>query len=305
MVSPHVVKKLLVIVGPTASGKSKLALHLAKSKNAEIINADSRQFYKEMVIGTAKPTDEEQKKIPHHLLDVTSITKPWSVGDFVKHAQQKIQEIQNRGKVPILVGGTGLYTRSLLFGLAKIPIGDPELRLTFQKKLEEKGLPALYQELRQKDPIAAERLSPTDKQRILRALEVFAQTGQPIHEFWSKEKKACYDYVKVGLQFERKDLYERINERVLQMILQGLKQEAQDLHQRFPQNPVLNATIGYQEWLQIGFDCEEEVIAKIQKNSRQFAKRQLTWFRHENDITWFDSQEKNVYEKIGEFYEKS
>ena len=297
MVSSRGLKKILCLVGPTASGKSELALSLAKKLDGEIINADSRQFYKELNIGTAKLPKEEQGGIPHHLIDSTSLLAPWSVADFVKHASAILKEICERGRVPLIVGGTGMYLKALLFGLDPIPQVDSDLRRRLRTRAEQGGITSLHEELGKLDPESARRLSPKDPQRILRALEVILQTGKPIHEFW-KRGKPKFSYLKVGLCFERKKLYEKINARVLQMIENGLKQEAEKLWEIYPENPVLGKTISYQEWKKYGFENDKTVIAEIQKNSRQFAKRQLTWLRHEEEIFWFDPSEKGIVDKI-------
>lgn len=303
MVSPHGLKKILCLVGPTASGKSELALSLAQKLGGEIVNADSRQFYKELRIGTAKLSGTEQKGIPHHLMDVTSITQPWSVADFVKKAKEILEDMNTRKCVPVLVGGTGMYLKALLFGLDSIPPVDSDLRKSLRMRAREEGIAPLYAELTELDPESARRLSPQDLQRILRALEVVLQTGRPIHEFWQR-KAPEFSYLKIGLCIARNKLYEKINARVLQMMKKGLKEEAQKLWKTYPENPVLEKTIGYREWKSLGFDKDDLVVSEIQKNSRQFAKRQLTWFRHEEEIVWFDPLKQDIIDGIVKTYEK-
>lgn len=303
MVSSHGLKKILCLVGPTATGKSELALSLAKKLNGEIINADSRQLYRELRIGTAKLSDKEQQGIPHHLMDVASIIHPWSVADFVKRTHGILKEISARECLPILVGGTGMYLKALLFGLDPIPPVDADLRKNLRVRAREEGSAPLYEELKELDLESAKRLSPQDLQRTLRALEVVLQTGKPIHTFW-KRGAPKFSCLKVGLCFERKKLYEKINARVLQMMQKGLKEEAKKLWETYPENLVLEKTIGYREWKSLGFDKDDLVVSEIQKNSRQFAKRQLTWFRHEEEIVWFDPLKKGVIGEIMKAYEK-
>lgn len=278
--------RIIVLVGPTASGKTDLSVEMAREFNGEIVNADSRQFYQELHIGTAKPSPEILKNTPHHLVDCASVVDSWTVAKFIEEADKAIQNILARGKVPIIVGGTGLYVRGLLFGIDGIPKINSSLKEKLQNELEQNGLAALYSELQKVDPEYADVLSPNDKQRILRALEVFRQTGKKIRDFWNEVKKARYDYVKMGVDIEREELYGRINKRIDDMVKQGLKTEVLALHEKLPHNTVLEKTIGYAEWIRHAFKDELVIIDEIKKNSRHFAKRQFTWFRHEDDISW-------------------
>lgn len=280
--------KLIVILGPTASGKSQLALHIAESLNGEIINADSRQFYRELNKATAKPTQEDQKRIVHHLVDCASICESWDMARFVRRAQDAIDQILAKGKQPIVAGGTGLYVKALLFGVDDIPAIDPEIRSKLAERLAQEGIEVLYKELQKQDPEGAERLAAGDTQRILRALEVKEQTGQPLHTFWKGPQESLYDYLKLALDWPREALYQRIDHRVTLMMQDGLLEEAQSLWRQYPENALLRKTIGYREWGEWGFEDVESVQSEIQKNTRHFAKRQLTWFRKEGDINWFD-----------------
>ena len=283
------IKKILCIVGPTASGKTDFALKLAVEKNGEIINADSRQFYREMFIGTAKPSPEQLNAIPHHLIDVATLAKPWSAGDFVRAAGVAIDDIIQRGKLPIVVGGTGLYVRSLLEGLDPIPETDPAVRAKLQMRLETEGLAVLFEELKTLDPEAHARLKSADTQRILRALEIILQTGQTQSSFWQQEKPASiYDAQIIGLKHPREVLYEKINARTCVMLASGLKSEAQKLWEQFPDNIVLSRTIGYAEWPECDWDdtLAAELIAR---NTRHFAKRQMTWFGKHEKIEWISA----------------
>lgn len=289
MVSSDTVIPLLCLVGPTASGKSELALKVARELGGEIINADSRQFYTELNIGTAKPTSEDLKSLTHHLVNCTSITEPWDTGCFVTAAQACIRDIHARSKRAIVVGGTGMYIRHLIYGLADIPDIDQTIRDHLQERLEKFGLSVLYDELQSRDPVSARRIEPHDRQRILRGLEVLEQTGRPIHTFWPGENKPLFRHLKIGLDWRRSELYEKINTRVAGMLTSGLKTEAEALFTKFAPNTVLSKTIGYAEWEKLGFEDEARVTNEIQKNSRHFAKRQLTWFHHESDVKWIEA----------------
>jgi tRNA dimethylallyltransferase len=289
--------KLICIIGPTASGKTAAAIDLASKTNGEIVNADSRQFYQEMNIGTAKPSKDELAEIPHHLINVASIQEAWSAAKFVDHAKMAIADIASRGKQPILVGGTGLYVKSLLFGLDEIPQVEAAIRDQIKEDLVKLGLPALYQELQKVDVVSAQRLSENDSQRIMRALEVYRQTGNPIHSYWKQQKTPTMPYLKIGFEVDRDVLYARINKRVIAMLDLGLQNEAQELFKNYPDNEVLLKTIGYAEWAKFGFDQVSKVCDHIQKNTRHFAKRQLTWFRNEDDVQWLDSQDMALHVK--------
>jgi tRNA dimethylallyltransferase len=281
-------KKIICLCGPTAVGKTAVALELVQEFPVEMINADSRQFYKELHIGTAKPTQEELQDVPCHLIDCASIEDPWSVGTFVKEANLCIERVFQHGKIPLIVGGTGMYVQALTKGLATIPAISESVRTTLKEELNQKGLPFLYQSLQTCDPLSASHLNENDKQRILRALEVFRQTGKSIRDFWQQDEgRHAYDNLTIVLNKDREVVYEKINARVNDMIKKGLRQEAFDLWQRFPHNELLSKTIGYSEWQQYGFDEEPLVIQKIQQNTRNFAKRQLTWFRKDKEVTWF------------------
>lgn len=293
--------KIIIIAGPTAVGKTQFACDAAKKFNGEIINADSRQFYTEMSVGTAKPSQEEQSQCRFHLIDCASVLQPWTVADFVEHAEKKIDELTRLKKMPFIVGGTGMYLKALLYGLDPVPVINSEIATHLQNKLQNHTVADLYNELCQSVPQTVDYITKNNTQRVLRALGVYLQTGRGIHEFWQQQEKK-YDVCFVVLNADRKILYEKIDARVLLMIHQGLKHEAQKLFQRYPQNPLLNKTIGYAEWQQIGFDNEDDVIKKIQQNSRHFAKRQLTWFRGQEDAQFFDMQEqKNILRLLDAF----
>lgn len=287
-------EKLIVLSGPTASGKSRLAIELAQRLDGEILNADSRLFYREMHLGTAKPTATEQAQVPHHLIDVASITSPWNVGDFVRAARAGIAEIQARGKKVIVCGGTGLYIRSLIEGLDEIPPVPAEIMTQLMTRLECEGLQSLFEELRQKDAALADQIGKTNTHRILRALGVHLHTGKSMRTFWTRhgedeKNDAGYDAVSFFLDVPREVLTQRIGSRVDEMIHHGLFGEARALHQQYPGNPVLMKTIGYAEWLEAA--DEEIIIRAIKAHTRQFAKRQLTWWRKEKNVTWIAAED--------------
>lgn len=277
---------LICIAGPTASGKSHLAILLAKHLGGEVVNADSRQIYSEMNIGTAKPTRTEQQSVPHHLIDCASLSKPWSAGLFARAAADAVQQIRERNRIPILVGGTGLYLKSLIQGLDDIPEIPQTVRAHWQERLQNDGCESLYVELQKCDPQTAAVLRPTDPQRILRALEVKTHTGQGLSEYWNTGGSGKLEARVFVLDWPREILHKRIAQRVTLMLEAGLKNEVEKLWQEFPQNEVLLKTIGYAEWMKHGWDQDARVAQMILQNTRQYAKRQLTWFRHQMDCTW-------------------
>lgn len=292
-------QKLLVIVGPTAVGKTEIAIRMAQQLQAEIISADSMQIYRGMNIGTAKPAPEEQAGIPHHLLDIIEPGQPFSVADYQSLAREKIKEIANRGRLPILVGGTGLYVRAVIDPYNFIPANtDWDLRARLKSQALEAGLAALYQWLSDIDPIAAERIHPHDERRIIRALEVYQTTGHPL-SFWeqSVDKLPLYDLIMIGLERSREELYERINRRVESMLEQGLLLEAQDLLARgLDENFIASQAIGYKEFFAYlrGQESLTEAKEKLKQGTRRYAKRQLTWFRADERIDWWELDENRT-----------
>ena len=286
-----VVPKLVVVCGPTASGKSSLALELARRTDGEIVNADSMQVYRGMDIGTAKPSPVELAEVPHHLFDLVAPDEEFTAADYGRLARAAVTDIYRRGRVPIVVGGTGLYIRCLLAGLAESPGADREFRTECQRIVDEHGEGALHEQLRQVDPLAAARIHPNNRVRVVRALEVFRQTGRSICQ-WQEEHafadRWC-DCLKMAISDERTQLYARIDERVDRMINAGLVDEVAGLLAA-GYSPGLKSmsAIGYREicgYLQGRFDLAE-AVALIRQNTRRYAKRQLTWFRAERDIHW-------------------
>jgi tRNA dimethylallyltransferase len=300
------VRKIVVIVGPTGSGKTSLAIHLAQQFNAEIINADSRQVYREMDIGTAKPTSQEREKIPHHLIDVCAINEPWNAALFVAKADEAFHDIESRGKVAFFVGGTGLHIRAFLFGLFEGVEASPQMRAQFEARIEKEGLASLYSELKNVDPDAATKITSNDPTRIVRALEVFYLTGKPIsaHQAQHGFQKARYDYLKIGLTTQRDELIKALDTRVDQMIEVGLEDEVRKLFEKWGEHPLLQRAIGYAEWYPYlrGEISKKEVVERIKISTRQFAKRQMTWFRKEKDIVWTDpSHRSQIQERIARY----
>ncbi|EKD41300.1 MAG: tRNA delta(2)-isopentenylpyrophosphate transferase [uncultured bacterium] len=286
---------VLVVCGPTASGKSGLACDLALKFNGEIINADSRQIYKELSIGVDKPAADQRKLVPHHLYDIVSLREHFNVAKYVSLADAVVEDVVSRGKLPIFVGGTGLYLRAFLFGLFDTVPVDESVRLRLKERQEQYGLTFLHEELKIKDPAASERIHPHDSVRILRALEIFETTGKTISDWQTAHgfQKARYEYTKLAYSIPREILYRQINQRVLEMMAQGLQKEVEELYQSFPNNEVLLKTIGYAQWQDYfkGLQSLDRTIELIQQDSRKFAKRQLTWFNKEKDINWFKPAE--------------
>ena len=295
--------KVIVIVGPTASGKTALSIECAKKFNGEIISSDSMQIYKDMNIGTAKVTEEEAQGIKHYLVDFVSPEQRYSVSDFKRDAEEALEEIIAKGKTPIVVGGTGLYVNSLIYGIDYQDMEyDKEYRNELMEKAEsEEGLKSLYEEALKIDPEAMEKISPNDKKRITRVLEIYKQTGmtKTKQEELSRLKEIKYDYRVFAITMPREELYERINLRVDLMIKDGLIEEVESLLKRYKNFPTAMQGLGYKEVVEYlnGEYSKEEMIDKIKQETRHYAKRQLTWFRRNKEIIWLDKNdgiEKNM-----------
>ena len=289
--------KVIVICGPTASGKTALSIELAKKINGEIVSCDSMQIYKDMDIGTAKPTIEEMQGIKHYMLDFVSPDERYSVADYKKQAKQAIREIIEKGKVPIVVGGTGLYVDSLIY---EIEYQDIEFDEKYRKQLEERsekeGLEVLYNEAKKIDPEAIIKISPNDKKRILRILEIYNATGKnkTEQEKESRKNEVEFDYKVYAISWDREKLYDRINQRVDIMIDQGLIEEVKKIYSKYNKFPTAMQGLGYKEVLEYleGKCNKQEMIDKIKQETRRYAKRQLTWFRKNKQTIWLDGQEK-------------
>ena len=281
--------KVIAVVGPTASGKTALAISLAKALGGEVISADSMQIYKGMDIATAKPSTEEQDGVPHHLIDFLDPETPYSVAQYVADASHCIADIVSRGRVPIVAGGTGLYVDSLLGGIDFGFVPDNgEMRRKLKEKLEKQGAASLLEELRQVDPETASLLHENNQGRIIRALEVYYLTGETIAEQKrkSREKGSAYDALYIGIDYaDREKLYERIDRRVDRMVEAGLLAEA-ERYLSLGEETTAKQAIGYKE-LKPYFKGEctlDEALANLKKETRHYAKRQMTWFRRNQDI---------------------
>ncbi len=288
---------VIIIVGPTASGKTKLSIELAKEIDGEIISADSMQIYKYMDIGTAKADAEEMQGIQHYLVDEVTPDEEFSVARFQEKAYQYIEEILQRGKVPIVAGGTGLYVNSLIHNINFTETtSDWELRERLKKEAEEKGNQYLHDKLREVDPEAAEKLHVNDVKRVIRALEVYEYTKMPIsyHQEISRQNPPRFNYILIGLKMDRQKLYDRINRRVDIMLEKGLVEEVRKLVQRgYDRNAVAMQGLGYKEILAYfrGEMTLEEAAEIIKMDSRRYAKRQITWFKRYENIHWVDLDE--------------
>ena len=294
--------KIVCVVGPTACGKTTLGVLLAKKLDGEVVSADSMQIYRGMTIGTAAPTEAEMDGVPHHMIAVADPAEQWSVARYAQAAIPIVDDILARGKVPILVGGTGLWLDAVVkgHGFAGGHTGG-EVRKELQRRLEAEGIEPLLEELRQADPEAAERLHPSDEKRILRALEVWLETGKTItaHNADTKALPPRYDAVWIGLRFaDREDMKALIDRRVDAMVEEGLLDEVKRLLESgLPREATALQAIGYKEFLGVleGTATEAEAIAEVKLRSRQYAKRQLTWLRRNPDIHWIEWEKERDF----------
>ena len=289
-------EKVIVICGPTASGKTALSIELAKKINGEIVSCDSMQIYKEMNIGTAKPTREEMQGIKHYMIDIISPDERYSVADYKKQAKESIKEILSKGKVPIVVGGTGLYVDSLIYEIDYPEIEfDEKYREELEQEVEERGLEALYEKAKEIDEEAIKKISSNDKKRILRILEIYHATGKNKTEQEKESRKTPveFDYKVFALNMDREKLYERINKRVDLMIENGLIEEVENIYKKYNKFPTAMQGLGYKEVVQYLEKrlTKEEMIEKIKQETRKFAKRQLTWFRKNKETIWLNADD--------------
>ena len=294
--------KIVCVVGPTASGKTKMGVAIAKCFGGEVVSVDSMQIYRGMTIGTAAPTAEEMEGVPHHMIAVADPTENWSVARFTEAANACVQDILRRGKLPVLVGGTGLYLDALVRGNSFAEgCAGTEIRAALQKRMEAEGAEVLLAELRTIDPETAARLHLKDEKRILRALEVWQETGKTMtqHNLETQQLPPKYEAVYVGLDFEsRDDLRARIDRRVDIMVEQGLLQEVRDLlSSGIPRTATALQAIGYKQFLAVeeGRATVAEAVEEVKLRSRQYAKRQLTWLRRNKAIHWIR------WEKVPDF----
>lgn len=293
----------IFLVGPTCSGKSKVAISLAKYINAEIVSCDSMQVYCKMDIATDKPTREQRKLIPHHIIDIVGIDKQYDVFQYKETAEKIINNIQNKNKIPLIVGGTGLYVKALIDGLFIGPSGNERIRNNLEKRVNKDGLSCLYKELKEIDPIASSKININDKRRIIRALEVYHTTGKPISSFqnqWNKKNNSII----IGLNREKQDLYNRIDKRIDWMFENGLIEETKELIKLgIMKNKTAWQALGYKEvkeyiYGKCSLDCVKDLL---KCNTHMFAKRQLTWFKKDDRVKWFLIKE---HEKIEDIQEK-
>ena len=286
--------QLISIVGPTAIGKTNFAVGLAKKFDAEIISADSRQFYKEMTIGTAKPTRSEMKGIVHHFVDFLGVDENYSAGKFEEQAIAKIEKLHRSNPLVIMVGGSGLYVDAVLKGIDPIP-SNPEIRIALQKELSQNGIEKLQNELLQRDPQHHMFMDINNPQRLVRALEVCRHTGKTYTSFRKRVAKSrSFEVIKIGMTANREEIYKRINQRVDQMISSGLLDEVKSLTTVKNLNAL--QTVGYKELFEYLDDSTDlaTAIENIKRNTRRFAKRQMTWFKKDSEIQWFDIEQPDA-----------
>ena len=303
--------KIIVICGPTASGKTSLGVELAKRINGEIISADSMQVYKEMNIGTAKVTLDEMQGIPHHLIDFVNPSEEYNVSMYRDDALKKIEEIFQRGKTPIIVGGTGLYIDTLINGIEFSEIEtDEEYRKQLEKLIneDENGKEILFEELRKIDEESANKIDKNNIRRVIRALEIYKVTGKTKSQIDRESVKGTeYNFVVFGINLDREELYERINKRVDVMIVDGLIDEVKNVCSKYKLSKTALQALGYKEVIEY-FNNEisyDEMVEKIKRESRRYAKRQMTWFRHINNIIWLEGNDKeSMLDKIISKYER-
>ena len=285
--------RLLCLLGPTAVGKTEIAIQLAQHLDAEIVSVDSRQIYRQMDIGTAKPTAEEQQATRHHLIDCVDISEPFSVADYQSFTDAAIADIQSRGKQVLLVGGAGLYFRAVVDGLFEGPGADPLLRERLEQEAAQHGVDVLHERLRACDPESAERIHPNNVVRVIRALEVYELTGTPMSEHqqqWHQESQR-YPFIAFCLTMPRALLYRRIEQRVDAMLANGLVAEVESLLAAgYARDTVALRSFGYKELIAYldGKWTYLEAVEQLKRNTRRFAKRQLTWFRKDTRIEWID-----------------
>jgi tRNA dimethylallyltransferase len=295
---PHI----LVIVGPTASGKSTLALSIAQQIPSEIVSADSRQIYKHLSIGTAKPSEKELKSVPHHFIDRCEPNERFTAGDFQREGRKIISEILSRNKLPIIVGGTGLYIRGLIDGFFEQPEFTKGIRLQLHERLKHEGVEVLHKELENIDPLSAKKIPSSRYSLVIRALEVYYETGIPISQFHAEQTKdEFYDAQWIGLNWERSELYNRINARVDAMIVNGFLDEVKNLKSLgFDEHLQSLQTVGYKEGFAYlrGEITLERMIELMKQNTRHFAKRQVTWFRTEERILWHSISNESEIKEI-------
>jgi tRNA dimethylallyltransferase len=303
-------RKYIAIVGPTASGKTAISIELAKELNAEIISADSRQIYKNIPISTATPNLVERQGIKHNFLEEIELEKEYNAGDFGKDARAKIEEIFQKAKFPLVVGGSGLYLKSLIDGFFEEEFENKEIREKLYDEMEKLGKEYLYEKLKKVDEESASKMSPHFYRRVIRALEVFYATGKKMSDLQKKNVQTDFEAVQFGIMLDREYLYERINKRVDKMIEDGLLKEIEWLKNNGYHYKTQNSlnTVGIKEVFKY-FECEytyDEMVNMIKQNSRRYAKRQMTWFRRDKRIIWinWNNQMDKIVSEIIKNFEK-
>jgi tRNA dimethylallyltransferase len=300
--------KIVIVLGPTAAGKSAVALQLAESVNGEIVNADSQQVYRYMDIGTGKPSDADRERVRHHLIDIVAPNEEFNAALFRRLATESIRQIQARKRNVVVCGGTGLYLKALTHGLFEGPGQDPGVRQTLEQEIAANGVASLYQRLERIDPTVGSTIHPNDRQRIIRALEVYRLTGRPLSE-WQKEhgfQENPFEILKIGLLRERAELYQLINLRCEGMIEEGLLEEVRGLVARgFDLELKPLRSVGYRQMGQVlrGAQSMNDAIEEMKQETRHLAKRQLTWFRRDGEILWFhpEGQSKEIDLAVARF----
>lgn len=282
--------KVIVIVGPTASGKSDCAIELAKRIDGEIVSADSMQIYKEMNIGTAKVTNEEMSGVKHYMINIVNPDEDFNVAMYKKMAEEALEEIASKGKTPIVVGGTGLYINTLVNGIEFSEIDkDEEYRKELEKKVSVEGIDGIYEELKSVDPEAANIIDKNNVRRVIRALEIYKVTGKTKTELDKESiKETKFDFLMYGIKTDREELYNRINKRIDYMMEQGLVSEVEELNKKYKMSKTALQGLGYKEVIEyINENCNyDEMIEKLKMETRRYAKRQMTWFKRDERITW-------------------
>ncbi|MBP7212713.1 MAG: tRNA (adenosine(37)-N6)-dimethylallyltransferase MiaA [Anaerolineaceae bacterium] len=294
--------KLIILIGPTASGKTRLSIELAKALDTEIISADSRYLYKPLNIGTAKPSPEELSQVKHHLINYADLDSPWSLGEYKEHAERLIFQLNEEGKVPILSGGTGQYIRAISQNWQVPELeADHRMRDVIENIGEQLGFDALYEKLKVLDPQAAEFIDYQNHRRTVRALEVIFKTGRRFSEIRTKGESP-FEILTIGLQWERQELYQRIDNRIEQMLSDGFEDEVRELISQGYKNALLKmGVIGYTEMISFldGEISLEEAVMLIKRNTRKYVRRQANWFKPTDpEITWLDAKDPAILEKM-------
>lgn len=294
-------QKVIAIVGPTAVGKTKLSIEIAKQFNGEIISGDSMQVYKGMDIGTAKITENEKQGITHYMIDIKDPNEDFSVADFQGNVQDNIQKIASHNRLPIIVGGSGLYIQAALYNYNFTnDARDTKRTVQLEKELDTYGALVLYERLKEFDPEQAAKIHPNNHRRLIRAIEIYEATGKTMTEYQNEQIESSYDPIFIGLEMDREMLYSRINNRIDKMIQDGLLYEVHQLYSKGLEHHLSMRGIGYKEFIPYfrGEYDLEEAIELLKRNSRRFAKRQYTWFKNKMKVNWYSVTSGTIDEKF-------